>query len=154
MFARLHSDSYIYIYIYIHAIHHLGWWSLTQKWLTKMSAIHDFCQPFQIANIFWSGMTDQNHEWLAFWSAIFEWVIITQVMNSATLCILAVKFMFYSFGQAGFSWSACQCCRNFLCSDSMCTSVPCCKDMQPKVSNIYLCSMLKFSLSYDGGLKI
>jgi hypothetical protein len=30
----------------------LSIWSPTQKWLTKMLAIYDFGQPFQIVNIF------------------------------------------------------------------------------------------------------
>jgi hypothetical protein len=43
-------------YIYGSAIHHLGWWSPTQEWLTKISAILD-------QNIYWySGMADQNQD--------------------------------------------------------------------------------------------
>jgi hypothetical protein len=41
-----------------------------------MSAICEFGQPFQIGNIFWSIMADENHEMVTFLSAIFEWVII------------------------------------------------------------------------------
>jgi hypothetical protein len=35
--------------------------------------------------------------------------------------------------QTGFSWSACQCCGNSMCSYSVCASISCCKDMQSKV---------------------
>jgi hypothetical protein len=40
----------------------LGWWSPTQKWLTKIWVICNFGQPFQIVNIFWSRMADQNRK--------------------------------------------------------------------------------------------
>jgi hypothetical protein len=41
-----------------------------------MSAIRVFGQSFQ-NKIYWqSEMANQNHKWLTFWSAIFEWVII------------------------------------------------------------------------------
>jgi hypothetical protein len=47
----------IYIYILqINDIHHVGWWLSNQKWLTKISSICNFDQPFWIANIFWSEM--------------------------------------------------------------------------------------------------
>jgi hypothetical protein len=36
--------------------------SHTQNLLSKISAICDFGQPIQIANIFLCGMADQNHE--------------------------------------------------------------------------------------------
>jgi hypothetical protein len=32
-------------------------------------------------------MADQNRKWLTFWLAIFEWVIITLMMNSGALDI-------------------------------------------------------------------
>jgi hypothetical protein len=48
--------------MHIYITYHLGWWSPTQKWLTKISVIYNFGQLFYITNIFWSKMTDQNYK--------------------------------------------------------------------------------------------
>jgi hypothetical protein len=72
----------MYIYTHTNVIHHIGWSSPTQEWLTKMSAIQDFCQPFQTTNIYgsaihhlawwitYSKMAGKNISHSRFWSVI------------------------------------------------------------------------------------
>jgi hypothetical protein len=50
-------------------------------------------------------MADENHKWLTFWSAIFYWVIITHVMNSAIYTRMADEnHKWLTFWSAIFYW--------------------------------------------------
>jgi hypothetical protein len=62
VWAQYRYTIYMCVCVRACAIYHLVWWSPTEVWLSKVSAICDFGQPFHIANIFCSRMIDQNYE--------------------------------------------------------------------------------------------